>query len=119
MTLTVDQVYKIANKLLEDDYVLELYEKVKNQKSLFCAETSLNDISLIVFQQAGLNCSSLFEKNDRDDLITLVVKNGRIYYSIFNFWDMRIEKPKPITNKILSRFKLTDRGKEFVKKYLE
>ncbi len=119
MHLTVDQVYKIAERLLDDEYILLL------KKSSVFSDWPLTKIAVIAFNHTGDMPVSgvsglLFKSNDLGDELRLIENNGRIYYFIYNNKRFkRRGKTLPITDQVLKDFELTIAGEEFVKKYLE
>ena len=110
MTLTTKMLYKIAEKMLEDEEVIRL------SKDPY-VNLTLRKAAIFVLQNAG-GYNELFKECGLGDELHLRENGGRIYCYVVNMWDMRTSKTVPITDSILKDFELTEDGEVFVKKYL-
>lgn len=112
MVLTVDQLYKLANVLMYDDYVINYY--IDHQISCGTKERAV----IICLMRCGKYKKELFNDTDSWNELDLCEENGRIFYRIYHMIHENVTPLKSINNRVLSEFELTSTGVKFVKEYL-
>ena len=112
MVLTVDQLYKLANILMYDDYVINYY--IDHQISCGTKERAV----IICLMRCGKYKKELFNDTDSWNELDLCEQNGRIFYRIHHMIHENVTSLKAINNRVLSEFELTSTGVKFVKEYL-
>lgn len=116
MVLTVDKLYKILSSMFESDYLKNKFFHLKLEIKDVDNLLDYKDFILYDLQNTGSNLP-LFYGNISTELL-LYQNNGRIYYVIMNIF---INKPVGcgfLTNEILSKFKLSSFGEEFIEDFL-
>lgn len=105
MILRVRDIYKIAEKILNTEDLSEHIGYTKREYVIFLLNHAGKDVFENIFQ------------DDCGIELHLREHNGRIYSYQMDTFTFQCTKAVPISNETLRRFKLTETGEEFVKKY--
>jgi len=106
--LTVNQIYKIANKIYNSKELDKISDITDNNDR---RDHALNVLSLPEL------CYPVFKERNYGDELNLYNVGGRIHYYITNTWDYGASQPVPLTNEILKTFEVDEEAFKMLEKF--
>jgi|GEM_PF-3001183 len=108
--MTIGLLDKLMDKVSNEEKILELHSHLN--------DVNVDDIKLTFIQTAGefREINIIFNPNNQGNLIPYFMKNnGYIYYDAKNFDNIK----NIITDEFFRQYPLSERGKQFIARYLE
>lgn len=108
-SLTVNQVYKIANKIFDSKELDKRYPNIfSNKERLQCA------LDVLSLPKMG---HTTFKELCSGNELGLYVIDGRIHCYIVDTWDYCIIEPFPISKEVLMRFEVNEKAFKMLEKF--